>query len=251
MGLTLLARASLPLYMWDHNFTSASCLINCLSTSVHSSYGSIYLVLQHKQPDCMNLKVFGYSFYPYLRPYNQHNLDFLSTMFVYLGISPSYKGHKSLNKDGKIFISKYAKFNKAEFPYLSLQTQQAEKCFTHSHQATLTLPSPACPNPQVHISGPRPQDLDSNYPLEVTHLATKLHSKSTQPHQAQSNPTTSCPLIPSGSNLETVVSTSNFPESYSPSNSTYHYFNFNQPTSSSAHMQHQSSSDINLAMKPP
>ena len=72
-GLTLLAQAVMPLTYWWTAFSSAVYLINRLPTStLHmvSPFEAVY----HKKPNYMQLKVFGCSCYPYLRPYNKHKL---------------------------------------------------------------------------------------------------------------------------------------------------------------------------------
>ena len=91
-GLTLLAQAVMPLTYWWTAFSSAVYLINRLPTStLHmvSPFEAIY----HKKPDYLQLKVFGYSCYPYLRPYNKHKLQFRSSQCIFMGYSSSHKGY--------------------------------------------------------------------------------------------------------------------------------------------------------------
>lgn len=64
--------------------------------------------------------MFGCSYFPLLRPYNKHKLQFRSQECVFLGHSPSHKGYKCLAADGKLYTSKDGIFNENSFPYLSL-----------------------------------------------------------------------------------------------------------------------------------
>lgn len=184
MGLTLLAQASLPLDLWDHSFTTYVYLINCLPTSAHSNFSSPYLALYHKQPDYLNLKIFGCSCYPHLRPYNQHKLDFKSLKCVYLGISSTHKGHKCMNKDGRIFISKNSNFNEEEFPYMIFQTQTTTST-TKSHKSSLTCPRHLSHIPCLRTSSPEQSftlhNLEPSVLPEATNIALSPHTNSAPP----------------------------------------------------------------------
>lgn len=111
MSLTLLAHASIPIIFWDHSYTTFVFLFNRLPAFGLSKFISLYISLYNKQPEYMSLKLFGCSCFPLLSPYNQHKLQFKSNQYVYLGVSPTHKGHKYLIVEGRIFISKDVKFN--------------------------------------------------------------------------------------------------------------------------------------------
>lgn len=97
MGLTLLAHAwSLTLTYWDHSFTTSVYLINRIPSSALPNYVSPYEALYHMAPDYMLLRAFGCACFPHIRPYNRHKMEFRSKQCVYLGVSPSHKGHKYL-----------------------------------------------------------------------------------------------------------------------------------------------------------
>lgn len=70
-SLTILANTHLPLLFWDEAFYTAICLINKLPTTI-ISYKTPYEKFFHKLPDYLNLKVFGFSCFPLLKPYNKH-----------------------------------------------------------------------------------------------------------------------------------------------------------------------------------
>ncbi|GAU26016.1 hypothetical protein TSUD_64040 [Trifolium subterraneum] len=120
MGLTLLSQASLPLKFWDHNFTQAVHLINRLPSSALASFKSPHHLLFKNCPDYTNLKVFGCLCFPHLRPYNKHKLQYRSSPCIYLGVSPQHKGHKCLDANGKIYVSKDVTFHESNFPYTTL-----------------------------------------------------------------------------------------------------------------------------------
>ncbi|TYH33778.1 hypothetical protein ES332_D13G082300v1 [Gossypium tomentosum] len=75
MGLTLLARASMPLVHWSSSFSHTIHLINKLPTHV-LQHQTPYEKLFNAQPDYSQLKVFGSACFPYLRPFQQHKLKF-------------------------------------------------------------------------------------------------------------------------------------------------------------------------------
>ncbi|KAG8488310.1 hypothetical protein CXB51_016328 [Gossypium anomalum] len=84
MGLTLLAKASMPLKYWTDAFSHA---------------------------------VFGSACFPHLRSFQQHKLQFRSSKCVFLGFGPHHKGYKCLAADGCVFISRHVLFGELEYPF--------------------------------------------------------------------------------------------------------------------------------------
>lgn len=74
-------------------------------------------VLTKVKPNYKNMKVFGCLCLPYLRPYNKHKLQFRSSPCTFLGYANGFKGHKCLDKNGKVIISRHVIFNEYEFPF--------------------------------------------------------------------------------------------------------------------------------------
>lgn len=115
-GLTLLAQASMPLCYWWDAFMTAQSLINGLPTEVLCGKSPMELLLS-KKLDFSSLKTFRCACYPCLRPYQQHKFQFHTDKCVYLGVSVHHKGHRCMNKAGRIFISRHVVFNEEEFPF--------------------------------------------------------------------------------------------------------------------------------------
>ncbi|KAI5397120.1 hypothetical protein KIW84_063083 [Lathyrus oleraceus] len=117
LGLALLAHATMPIIYWDHSFTTAVYLIDRLPTSALPRFSSPFEVVHNKQPDYSSLRMFGCAYYPCMGTYNKHNLEFKSYKCVYFGVSPTHKGFKCLNSEGRVFISKDVVFHEVEFPF--------------------------------------------------------------------------------------------------------------------------------------
>ena len=73
-GLTILHRALLHLSLWSFAFKTALYLINRLPTPILQNK-SPFECLFHSSPNYSKLKIFGCLCYPWLRPYNTHELE--------------------------------------------------------------------------------------------------------------------------------------------------------------------------------
>lgn len=131
-------------------------------------------------PDYKFLKIFGCACFPLLRPYNQHKLQFRSCECVYLGVSPSHKGHKCLAPNGRIYISKDVTFNESKFPFPYLFP-------TTSSQLSTSSPSFPAAIPLIPNSSPStPSSTPSHVPI----------TESMSSPSSSSLPTASSPAIP-------------------------------------------------------
>ena len=92
---------------------------------------SPYQKFHHQSPNYQFLRVFGCACYPFLRPYNQHKLDFHSQKYLFLGYNPLHKRYKCLAKSGKIYVAAHVIFNKSDFPYSELFSS-----FLHSSESS-------------------------------------------------------------------------------------------------------------------
>lgn len=75
MGLTLLAKAHMPLSYWLEAFHTSVFLINRLPTKVLKNK-SHWKCLFNCAPDYQFLRTFGCLCFPWLGPYNKHKLEF-------------------------------------------------------------------------------------------------------------------------------------------------------------------------------
>lgn len=117
MGLTLLTQAHLPLSFWWEAFHTSAYLVNRLPTPVLPLTKSPFETLFKFKPDYSFLKFFGYSYFPYLRFYSKHKLNFHTTKCVFLSYSSEHKGYKCLSSKGVIYIARHIVFNELEFPF--------------------------------------------------------------------------------------------------------------------------------------
>lgn len=83
-----------------------------------------YTLLFLSSPNYLDLKPFGCSCYPWLKPYAANKLQPKSSHCVFLGYCDYFKGYKCYDPvtrlTTKVFISRHVKFVETEFPYTSL-----------------------------------------------------------------------------------------------------------------------------------
>jgi histone deacetylase 1/2 len=126
IGLTLLAYASMPLKFWDEAFLTAIFLINMLRSKVIDFATPVEKLLQTK-PNYDSLRIFGYTCWPNLRPYNKRKLAFCSKQCVFLGYSLRHKGVKCFDvKARRLYISRDVVFDENVFPFASLHLNDGQ-----------------------------------------------------------------------------------------------------------------------------
>ena len=149
IALTLLAKVAMPFSYQDEAVATATRIINRIPP-FSLQRPSPFEVLFHKPPPYSSFRVFGYTCYPFLRPYNKHKFDYHSFECVFLGYSSHHKGYRCLATDGRIYISKDVVFNETKFPFkeqgsaVSQSPPSSSHCFatfslTTSIYVTLTL----------------------------------------------------------------------------------------------------------------
>ena len=68
--------------------------------------------LFHQTHDYTFLRTFGCLCFPLFRPYNAHNLDYRSTLWVFLGYSSSHLSYRCLDLSShRIYISRHILFH--------------------------------------------------------------------------------------------------------------------------------------------
>lgn len=68
-------------------------MIRIPTTQNESPYSLIY----HKEPEYISLKPFGCAFYSFIKPYNQHKLQFHITICFFWAIATNTKGTNASN----------------------------------------------------------------------------------------------------------------------------------------------------------
>lgn len=113
----MLYQFHLPLNLWSYALSTTSFLINRLPSLV-LGFTSPWEKINSVSPPFLALKTFGCAFYPYLRPYNNHKLQAISTDCVFLGYPPLSKGYLCLDPNtNKIYTTCFALFNENVFPF--------------------------------------------------------------------------------------------------------------------------------------
>nr|TKS00264.1 hypothetical protein D5086_0000184770 [Populus alba] len=101
---------------WQYAFQTAAFLINRMPSQV-LNHASPYFTLFHKEPDYRFLKVFGCLCYPFIRPYNNHKLQYRSVQCTFLGYSFHHKGYLCLDSaTGRVYTSSHIVFDEHKFP---------------------------------------------------------------------------------------------------------------------------------------
>ena len=88
--LILLANANLHSKFWLYAFQTTTFLINWLPTKVMNLHSFFQTLFGHP-PNYKFLQVFGCLCFPYIRPYNNHKLQYRSIQCLFLGLDPFKK----------------------------------------------------------------------------------------------------------------------------------------------------------------
>ncbi|KAJ0733108.1 putative RNA-directed DNA polymerase [Helianthus annuus] len=188
-GLTLLAQSKLPQTFWSFAFQTAVYLINRLPSRLSSNKSPYQLVFQ-RPPDYSFLRVFGCLCFPYLRPYNQHKIDFRSTPCIFLGYSPSHHGYQCLDQTThRIYIARHVRFNEHVFPSLTEPSIDPPSSSTAATSFS-TIPDPPLAifdNPSIPTTEPSPPTPPISEPVQTTPIP---QTNTTQPTSSPSQPTT-------------------------------------------------------------
>ena len=121
-------------------------------------------------PNYKFLKVFGCLYFPYIRPYNNHKLQYRSIQCLFLGYSSFQKGYICMDlTTSHIYISKHIVFDDTVFPY--------------------HIPQPL-PNPTIS-----PQTITPAIPSFTSNSHTSTTSNTFHPKNMPSSPTNSSASI--------------------------------------------------------
>lgn len=216
-----MSHASIPPTYWDHIFQSVVFLINRLPPTSHS-HTPPYTTLFQRQPDYTFLRVLGCLCFPYLRPYNDHKLQFQSLPCVFLGYYQTQKGYKCLHiPTNRFYISRHVRFDESQFPFAGSPAPVS------SLDWLLPLPNSLFHVPQpTHLPTPQPTHLSIQEPASTSSSLLRVDTHS-QPiillrpsNEAAARPRYDAPVRPSSegtvrsSNEEAAIPTG--PPSLSP-----------------------------------
>lgn len=167
----------MPFKYWDEAFRTFVFLINRLPTpNLHNK--TPLEILFHTKPIYSQLRVFGCTCYPNIRPYNKKKLQFRSIPCTFLGYSIKHKGYKCLDPFGRIYISRDLIFYETSFPFTKT-IHVVQPSFVESHQSPLSAPLSVLPS--LSSSSSMPSILSSSHELSSSPL----------------DPIPSSPIIPS------------------------------------------------------
>ncbi|KAL5746189.1 hypothetical protein ACOSP7_027335 [Xanthoceras sorbifolium] len=167
----------MPLKFWSKAFQTAILLINNLPTLL-LKLKSPFEVLYNKKPKYHYLKSFGCAYYPYLRPYSFHKLDFHTSKCVFIGYSIYRKGYKCLHSTGRIYISKHVIFKEFDFPFQTLFPSSS----TVKHSA------PRLPVSVLHLISPLCNSSTPSTLLLTEHYITSAVHDIVIPNSPHSDP---------------------------------------------------------------
>ncbi|GMP23812.1 hypothetical protein CsSME_00001282 [Camellia sinensis var. sinensis] len=159
-AIALLHHSSIPIKYWFDAISAATYLINRMPKS-KAPHSSPYELLFHKAPDYSFMRVFGCQCFPWLKSHTSHKLQPKSTLCVFLGYHPSYKGYRCLDpSSGKVYLSRHVIFHENIFPFASTspptsQTLSMLQSFFWSPSPSSSLPSSAAPDPVQSTAYPK------------------------------------------------------------------------------------------------
>lgn len=119
---SLLVASKVPYKFWAETFLTAMYLINRLPPPSKPSPWEQFF---KKVVDYSQLKVFGCSCYPWLKPYTNSKLVAKSKLCVFIGYNLPHKCYKCLDPlTNKVYVSRHVYFNENTFPYHSISLCQ-------------------------------------------------------------------------------------------------------------------------------
>jgi hypothetical protein len=163
VGLSLLARAHMPLKFWDEAFLAATYLINRVPSKTIQYQAPLQCLYQVK-PNYSSLHIFGCACWPNLHPYNQRKLEFRSKECVFLGYNNIHKGFKCLDvSTGRIYISRDVVFDESIFPFAKLHPNAGVRL----RSEILLLPPSLIPLESLHNGVNNLGEPATNFPHPV------------------------------------------------------------------------------------
>jgi hypothetical protein len=169
-------------------------IINRLPTPV-LRYSTLYTKLYNKYPNYSMLRIFGCKFYPLLRPYTSHKLEYRSKACIFLGYS--HAGYRCLDPiTDKVYLSRHVVFYENSFPAMDSPNSHLSSKLHAGTATPLSLPQdisfpllstrsaiPAPTTSQQHIGAALLPNTNQNPSLPIQ--ALPVSSTHTQPSLVQ------------------------------------------------------------------
>ncbi|CAH9134641.1 unnamed protein product, partial [Cuscuta epithymum] len=116
----MLFEAKMPAIFWVDAVFTATYIINRLSTP-NLNGATPFEKLFHHSLDYYSMRIFGCACFPNFNVNSSNKLSTRSTLCVFLGYAPEYKGYRCLDPlTGKIYINRNVCFHENHFPYSDL-----------------------------------------------------------------------------------------------------------------------------------
>ena len=187
IGLTLLGQCKASFQFWNYAFETSVYLINSMHTLVLANRSQFDFLFQYS-PNYHFLHTFGCLCFPFLRPYNNHKLDFCSSPCVFFGYSSSNLGYRCLGITSQyIYISRHVRFHEHVFPFDNFE-QIAKVSATLSIQPSTALLPNLLYSPLFHTpTAPHHHSSTSALPPLSAHPLQPQPFPSPSPHACLSN----------------------------------------------------------------
>jgi len=140
-GLTLLGQCKAPFRFWNYAFETFVYLINHMPTPI-LAHCSPFDCLFHRSLHYHFLRTFGCLCFPFLRPYNNHKLNFRFSPCVFFGYSSSHLGYRCFDIASHcIYISRHVRFHEHVFSFDNSKQIAKVSTTTPIPPTTVTLPN--------------------------------------------------------------------------------------------------------------
>jgi len=139
--LTLLGQCKAPFRFWNYAFDTSVYLINRMPTLILDNRSPFDCFFQ-RSSDYHFLRTFGCLCFPFLRPYNNHKLDFRSSPCVFFCYSSSHLGYRCFDIEShRMYISRHVRFHEHVFPFDKSEQIAQVLAQTHTPSPVTILPN--------------------------------------------------------------------------------------------------------------
>lgn len=183
---TMLAASKVPHIYWVEAFFIAIYPINTMPImSRPSPWESLF----HKFHSYSSLRIFGCSYFPWLKPYTTSKLDPKSKLCVFLGYSLNNKGYRC-PQTKRIYISRHVLFHESQFHFHQIGSSSSASV-PPSSQNVISYSTPAT----LTFSQVTPHST-SSVPLTSSFLATTQPITSLSPATSTTSLSPQHPILP-------------------------------------------------------